>query len=50
MNRAVIAFIAFTVLWVLGVGAISRTPVRSEMRRLRGAAANVLHVIQSARL
>jgi hypothetical protein len=50
MNRAVIAFIAFTVLWVLGVGVITRTSVPSEMRRLRGAAANVLHVIQSARL
>lgn len=49
-NRAVIAFIAFSVLWVIGVGAMTRTQVRSEMRRLRGAAANVLHVIQSARL
>jgi hypothetical protein len=38
-NRAFLAFIVFTLLWVTSVAALTRTQVRSELRRLGGAAA-----------
>jgi hypothetical protein len=48
-NRAVIAFIAFTFLWVATVGAMSQNQVRAEMRRMRGVANYCVYVIQVAR-
>jgi hypothetical protein len=45
-NRSIFVFVAFTVLWVVGVALWTG----SDKRLLRGAAANVLHVIQAARL
>jgi hypothetical protein len=49
--RTTIAIVAFTVLWIAGVGAVTRVHAHAEMTRLRGAAANVwLQVIRSARL
>jgi hypothetical protein len=40
-NRTALAFIAFTVLWVTGVGVLSRERARSEVRRLGNTAAHV---------